>query len=166
MSPVLYSTQPWFALHVGKSYRRDRHYVWCSEYFSSKSSAALSYGSAIGPTSDPINIYEQLYKAVQDEDVHDPKIIAYKKKFKLLAREWLSSGAIDQQQCEEIVGHCKRNGFRIWRPVLFVIPRPDESRIEKVVPKHRAGAGPELRIVDLHTQEFSAIELPALERRF
>lgn len=54
----------------------------------------------------------------------------------------------------------KSSSWKIWRPVLYVIPRaPIElaGRLHQVPHPDRASYGPELQIDDLHRNEFDLI---------
>ena len=55
----------------------------------------------------------------------------------------------------------KSPSWKIWRPVLYVIPREKietSGRLKTVPHKNRAAFGTELQITDLHTDEFDIIE--------
>lgn len=56
--------------------------------------------------------------------------------------------------------------IRIWKPVLYVIPKAgiDPSRIIEVKRADRAGYGPEYQILDLQPHEFDIVDLSGLVR--
>jgi hypothetical protein len=95
------------------------------------------------------------------EDGHSALIKRYKKTFRLLAKGWLANSSISNADYDELAAVLSSNSWRIWRPVLYVIPRsPIETagRLLPVVRPSRAAYGPELQIKDLMGSEFDAIE--------
>lgn len=159
--PVLYSTNPWFATEVARKYRGGVHFAWVCECFDSSTAPSGSAAALIAPSSNPKQIYETVYQACKKEDRHNAIIQGYKKKFRRLARSWAAEGSISQSDCDEIVATVNSPSWRIWRPVLYVIPRAaiDPARIQQVKLRDRAGYGPELQIVDLRLNEFDLVEL-------
>jgi hypothetical protein len=165
-SPFLYSTNPWFALEVSRRYRNGETYAWCSEYFSSADQAIGTAASLIAASSDPKTIYEQLAHAIDTDDAHDARIRGYKSTFRKLAANWLVEGSISQSSCDEIKASCRSQSFRIWRPVLYIIPRYRvEARLQEVPLRKRAGQGMEYILPSLDLGEIDVIELPRLGRR-
>jgi hypothetical protein len=163
--PVLYSTNPYFSIEVAQRYRGASFYAWCSEVFALGQQAGLAPASRVGASSDPMTIYEQLAAAVESEDRHDSRIAGYKKKFPRLADVWLANGEITQDQRDEIRAACKQHSWKMWRPLLFVIPRgPIEAsgRLTLVPTSKRAAHGAEFIVSDLKPAEFDIIELPRL----
>lgn len=159
--PVLYSTNPWFATDIATKYFGGRHFVWCCEYFDVSKSPALSATALIAPSSTPKVIYDQLRADVEQEEHHSARLKGYRKTFSRLAKIWHSTGSITDIQRDDILGTLKRPSWKIWRPLLFVIPRePIEAakRLLSVAPKDRASHGPELQILDLMPHEFDIIE--------
>lgn len=159
--PILYSTNPWIALEVGRKYRGNRYFVWCSEYYDPTTAAAGTAAAAIGPSSSPKGIYDTLADDCRREDTHSALIRGYRKTFTRLAKKWVADGSITPDQASEIVAVLKSPSWRIWRPVLYVIPaQPITSagRLHNVVHRSRAAYGPELQILDLQAHEFDAIE--------
>jgi hypothetical protein len=80
-----------------------------------------------------------------------------------LAAEWLAASQIVRDQHDEILATVKAHSWRIWRPLLYIIPRhaiEAAGRLEHVPRKQRAAYGPELRISDLQPHEFDIIEVP------
>jgi hypothetical protein len=106
--PVLYSTNPYFAVEVARKYRNGNYYAWCSEVFSVGQQAGDAPTSLVAASSYPKTIYEQLKRAVDSEDENDSRIKGYKKTFKRLASSWLSVGEINQDQHDEIKALCQR----------------------------------------------------------
>ncbi len=161
----LYSANPYFSVEVARTYRNNKTYAWCSEYFSSSDQAIGAPAALIAASSDPKTIYEQLSRACETDDSHDARIKGYRKTFKRLATEWNSNGSLTDAHHAEIHAVCKSPSFKIWRPVLFIIPRPVVSTRLKEVPRNkRASHGMEYTITDLDLSEVDIIELPKLGR--
>jgi hypothetical protein len=74
---------------------------------------------------------------------------------------WLAEGELDSDQYAEIVASVGSPTWKIWKPVLYVIPRVsiNPARIILVRRPDRAGYGPEHQIVDLKRHEFDIIDL-------
>jgi hypothetical protein len=162
---ILYSTNPFFSVEIAGRYRSGSFYAWCSEMFSAGQQAGHAPRSAVAASSDPMTIDDQLHRAVHSEDRHDSRIKGYKRTFKGLARTWLDTAVITQNQHDEILALCKQNSWQIWRPLLYVIPRaPIEAagRLQLVPVGRRAGPGDEFIVADLASDEFDIIELPLL----
>lgn len=159
--PVLYSTNPWIAHDICMKYRKGIHFVWCSEFFDPKTAPAVSAAASIAPSSSPKGIYDALFDDHYREDTHSALIRGYKKTFCRLAKEWLSEESITKDQHDEIFATVKSKSWKIWRPVLYVIPRESldkQGRIMSVERRNRAGYGAELQIKDLRREEFDIIE--------
>lgn len=159
--PVLYSTNPWIAYNIALKYRGGRFFVWCSEYFDPNTAPVGSAASAIAPSSSPKGIYDILARDCDKEDSHSSLIKGYKKTFRRLAKIWLADGSLAQHQHADIVATISSQSWKIWRPMLYIIPSAPielQDRLVKV-PRHaRAAYGDELQIVDLLSHEFDAIE--------
>ncbi len=116
----------------------------------------------IAPTSNPRWIYQDLREACAAEDSHNANIRRYKKTFQRLAKDWLGDGSLTQGEYDEIIASVRAPSWRIWRPVLYVIPSAPivaAGRVTPVPRRDRAAYGPELQIADLHVHEFDIIEL-------
>jgi len=159
--PVFYSTNPWFATEIASRYRGGLHFSWICECFDSSRAASGSAAALIAPSSNPKRIYETLYEDCKNEDRHSALIAGYKKTFRRLAKIWAGDRSISGEHYEEIVATVNSPSWRIWRPVLYVIPRSliEPSRIQSVRFPNRAAYGPELQIADLRADEFDVIEL-------
>lgn len=159
--PILYSTNPWYATEVAQKYRGAVHFAWVSEYYDSSTAAAGSSAAMIGASSIPKRIYAQLYEDCRTEDKHSALIKGYKRTFRRLAKSWIGDKSITSDQHDEIMASVDSTSWRIWRPVLYVIPRQNihPSRIVPVTRPDRAAYGPELRITDLQRHEFDIIEI-------
>jgi hypothetical protein len=162
--PVLYSTNPWFATDIAMRYRGGTHFAWCCECFDIEKAQPGTAAAAIAPSSNPRGIYDQLRKDWKGEDWHSALLKNYRKTFKRLARDWLGAGDITRDQHDEILASLRPGSWRIWRPVLYVIPRePIETagRLHFIARRDRAGYGPEMQVTDLARAEFDIIELDA-----
>ena len=104
--------------------------------------------------------------AAHDEDRGNEKIKNYRKTFRSLAREWFARGEITQAQRDEIIESVKPGSWKIWRPVIYVIPRaPIEAtpgRLNLAPRQSRGGYGEEYIISDLRRDEFDVVTLHAL----
>lgn len=157
---LLYSTNVFLKLYIQQEYRRDIHYVWCSENFDSRTSAPYSSGSQVPPSSNPADIYRSLRDDVSRNDRHSAKIAAQRASFEKMAIMWLAAGEITLEQKDEIIYMVAHADISYWRPLLYVIPRISvEARLKTVPMDKRAGFGPEYIIEDLRRSEFDLIEL-------
>ena len=166
--PVLYSANPWYSLEVAEKYRGGRYFAWVCEYFDSERDApASSAGSLIAPSSNPRKIYQDLLHEFHAQEEHSRIIKDHKRTFQRLAKQWLASSEITEEQFDEIVASVRAKSWRIWKPVIYVIPRAslDPSRIFQVARTARAGYGPEYQIVDLKRSEFDLLDMSALVRQ-
>jgi hypothetical protein len=160
--PILYSTNPWIAHEFAVKYLGGKHFAWCSECYDPIFAPPGSAGASVAPSSSPHGIFQALKHDCEREDKHSDLIKRYRKTFKRLAADWLSTSRISQDQYDEIIAVTKGPSWRIWRPVLYVIPRePIEAagRLNSVPYKDRAGYGPELQITDLDPSEFDLLEV-------
>src|ERR1043165_1346259 len=102
-SPLLYSTNVLLKLLIQEQFRKDIHYVWCSEYFDAQSLPRYSFSSQIAPSSNPVDIYRELKTAIQRKDQHCHKIIEQKLSLKNLAVKWETNGELSTGEKEEII---------------------------------------------------------------
>ena len=159
--PIYYSTNPWISYDLVNKYRSGIHVVWCSEYFDPSTAPSGSAAAAIAPSSSPKGIFDTLQSDCAREDSHSALISRYRKTFRRLATDWYADGSITDPQREEIIAVTKSNSWRIWRPVLYVIPNENLIAAGRVISVPRAGRaayGPEFQILDLKTNEFDMIE--------
>lgn len=160
--PILYSANPWYATEIATKYRGGVHFAWVCECFDSSSSPGGSATALIAPTSNPRRIYRNLSEECKSQEEHSPQIKNYKKTFTRLARTWFSDGSITESQRDEIIASCKAPSWRIWEPVLYVIPKEPimaTGRLSSVPRSDRAGYGPEMQIQALNQGEFDIIRL-------
>jgi hypothetical protein len=158
--PLLYSTNVLLKLLIHERFRGDKHYVWCSESFDSKSLPRYSLSSQVAPSSNPFDIYQELKSAVQRKDQHCYKINEQKLSLKNLAIMWEGKGEISADDKEEIIYMVDAASFDDWRPLIYLIPRTSvETRLQTVQANKRASFGIEYIITDLMRSEFDIIEL-------
>lgn len=160
--PILYSTNPWFSHHVADKYFDGVHFAWCSEYYDPATAPPGSADASIDRTSSPKAIYEALHRDCENESGHSELIKRYKKIFRRLANDWFSGGVINDTAHAEILTMANTPSWKIWRPVLYVIPKAKivtESRLISVPRKLRASIGPELQIRDLKSDEFDLLRV-------
>lgn len=158
--PVLYSANPWISQYFVTKYCDGTHFAWCSECFDPSREAATSAVALLAPSSSPAGIIRRLKADRAGEDVHSELVKRYRKTFKRLATQWLAAGLIREQDREDIVATLKSPSWRIWEPLLYVIPRdPIEcaGRLVSVPHSERASMAPEYQIVDLASHEFDII---------
>ena len=159
---VLYSTNVFVKYYIQRRWRSDMHYVWCSEEFDSAKARSYSPSGQIPPTSNPLDIYRDLKRAVEAGDTHNAKIVEQRNTLLQLAIEWETKGEISAATSADISYIVQQYpDFRIWRPVIYVIPLTSSVESRKVqVPLARcAGLGPEYIIKDLSGDEFDVIEV-------
>lgn len=159
--PVLYSTNPWIALDITDRYLGGNYFAWVCECFDTSKAPSGSASAMIAPSSNPKRIYERLAEECDDEEEHSDSIKRYKKTFTRLARSWAADGTITAADEQEIITTVRSRSWKIWRPVIYVIPRvPIESagRLIQVPRKDRAGYGPEFQINGFSRNEFDIIE--------
>jgi hypothetical protein len=160
--PILYSVNPWFAPEMARQYRGGKYFAWVCECFDSSMAPGGSAASLIAPSSNPRKIYGRLHEDYKQEDEHSDLIRGYKKTFTRLAKLWLADGSLTPDQYEEIIATVRSRSWKIWSPVLYVIPRADieaAGRLISVSRPDRASYGPEMQVKDLQRHEFDIIEL-------
>jgi hypothetical protein len=161
--PILYSTNPWFATDIADRYRGGIYFAWVCECFDTALAPPGSAAQMIASSSNPRRIYQNLAEDYHAGDEHSALIRGYKKTFCRLAKEWFASRSITKEQSDNIISSARSSTWRIWRPVLYVIPTATvlaTGRLQSVRRQDRAGHGPEQQIADLHRDEFDIIELP------
>jgi hypothetical protein len=157
--PVLYSTNVSLKFLIQETYRKQIHYVWCSEIFDSRSAARYTLASHVPASSNPHDIYRELKRDVESRDRHSAKITAQKASLTKLAVQWEAVGELTHVEMQDIVYNIEHADFHVWRPLLYVIPRSlVEARLKLVPADRRAGFGPEYIVEDLQRAEFDVIE--------
>ncbi|TXG94651.1 MAG: hypothetical protein E6R09_16975 [Rhodocyclaceae bacterium] len=157
--PLLFSTNPLIKLLIQERYRKDIHYVWCSESFDSSKQPGYSLASLVAPSSNPISIYRELRDGYRKGEKHSDKIRQTKTTLKALAVDWHSKGEISDQDKEEIILLADDPDMAYWRPLVYVIPRNIvEAKLKLVHLGKRASFGLEFVIEELQRNEFDIIE--------
>jgi hypothetical protein len=160
--PVLYSANPWIAHQLALQYLNGVHFAWCSECYDPNSEAPTSAAAAIAPSSSPAGIIARLKADCHGEDIHSDMIVRYRKTLKRLATGWRGNGTISDANLEEIRAVLKSSSWKMWHPLLYVIPRKpieDAGRLIAVPHAKRASFGPEYQITDLKPDEFDIIRM-------
>jgi len=158
-SILLYSTNTYLKFVVHREFRKNSHFVWCSEYFDAKARSAFEAGAGLPPSSDPAAIYRQLKRDVEQRDAHSAKITSQKAVLNRLAIEWERNGEITTEHKAEIAYMVRHADFADWRPLIYVIPRAAvETRLALVPIEKRASHDREYVVPDLQRNEFDIIE--------
>jgi len=134
MSLFLYSTNTWLAFAISERYYRAKHWVWSSPFFRPSDDLA-----AMPPSAVPGEIYDILYRDVQNGDRHSAWI--GKNKVGLLkgASCKETEGVITPIQKAEIISVVSEAQLSDFRPLLYVIPFQRARRLlHEVPPKERA----------------------------
>lgn len=159
-SLLLYSTNVYLKLLIQERYRNDVHYVWCSDCFDSTKLSGYTLGSLGAPSSNPADIYRDLKRDLDRSDLHSAKIRDQKTSLKSLAVQWQRAGEITKLQEQEIVYMVDSASATLWRPLIYVIPRPlVEARLQLVDITLRASMADEFIIPSLARSEFDLLEI-------
>lgn len=156
----LYSTNVFLKQLLQAKYRKDKHFVWCSESFDGTKLPGYTPGALIAPSSNPSDIYQDLKREVARNDYHSGKIGAQKASFKAQAVKWKIAGEITDSQEQDIIFMVDNAPSNHWRPLLYVIRRDlVETRMKLVPVSQAASFADEYIIDDLDRSEFDLIEL-------
>jgi hypothetical protein len=158
-SPFLFSAGPQIKFEINRRFRRDRHYIWCSECFDARKTW-LHPAVRVPPSSNPAEIYASLLAATVDRmDLHDKNVRDWRSGIKFRALQWALNHEITDDDFAEIVVMADHEGPQSWRPLLYIIDRSAVDRRLRVVnPSERANPGaPEYIIPDLGPEEFDVI---------
>lgn len=156
---LLYSTNAFMKLLIQQRYRRDVHYVWCSEQYDSRMLSAYSAASLLPPSSNPADIYRQLKIDTDHGDANSLKIREQKLLFATLAVRWEKSGEITTADKDDMIYLINNSPFSLWRPLVYVIPiAAIGTRLRRVPAEQWGGGSPEHVIEDLRRSEFDIIE--------
>lgn len=159
-APILYSTNTYLKLLIQERFRKDSHYVWCSDCFDSSKTAAYGSAALAAPSSDPYKIYHQLKADCSRSDKHSTKISEQKLSLVKLASDWKAAGEITDAEAAEIVYLTEAADYSHWRPLLYVISYERVlSRVQVVPIQNRASLGMEYIIPDLKRHEFDIVEI-------
>ncbi len=122
MPLILYSVNTYLAYIINERYYGRVHYVWCSEVFDAMSRNSLGRYGNIPPSSNPRDIYLNLYEEVKRGDRHSAKIDQSREEILHKAEEKFKTGEISQSQYDEIGKIVDSVGFSEFRPLLYIIP--------------------------------------------
>jgi hypothetical protein len=159
-SLLLYSTNVYLKLLIQQRYRNDLHWVWCSDSFDSTKQPGHTLASLVAPSSNPVDIYRELKQCFERTDLHNAKIQAQKASLKSLAVQWQQAGEITKFEEQDIVWWVDNATAQLWKPLIYVIPRPlVEARLVPVPANQRASIADEFTIPDLARSEFDLLEI-------
>ena len=146
---------------INERYYEGKHYVWCSEVFDARIHYQLSRYGNIPPTSNPYEIYHNLYEEVRRGDRHSAKIEANRAGILRGAKTKFEAGAIDRRQYNEIREVVKSVEISDFRPILYVIPYSNVAADvrEATVEERAHPLSLELIIESLDRQHFDPIEV-------
>jgi hypothetical protein len=157
---LLYSTNVYLKLFLQEQYAKDKHYVWCSENFDSKTLPRYAAGAQVAPSANPADIFRELKRDIDGGDFHSAKLIAQKASFVARAHEWEKAGQISITDRDDIIYLVEKATSKEWRPLIYVIRRDAvAARLQTVPANQRAGLGNEFIIPDLERSEFDIIEI-------
>lgn len=122
MPLILYSVNTYLAYMINERYYDSQHYVWCSEVFDARTHHQLGRYGHIPPTSNPYEIYHNLYEEVRLSDRHSTKIEQNRNGILRGAKAKLLNGIIVPEQYDEIERIIKSVDISDFRPILYVIP--------------------------------------------
>lgn len=158
---LFYSTNPRIKLIIQRQWAGDTHYVWCSKYFDSSKAPSNTLAQYTGVTSDPSRLYAEWTQIWRSKDRHSERLSTMKASLVARAEKWFVSGAITEEDRDDIRVMVESADHDMFRPVLYVIPSGPihESRIKRVPMAKRASFGEEYIIADLRGTEFDPIEV-------
>jgi hypothetical protein len=117
---ILYSANTWPAYMIAERFYAGEHYVWCTPYFDSRQTSLRT--SAVPPTSNPAEIYQNLYEEVRRGDRHSSKIKENRIGILRGAAIKKDQGIITDKQSKDIAAILDRAETRDFRPLIYVIP--------------------------------------------
>lgn len=149
----LYSINAWLAYKISETYFGNIHYVWCSPFFNAK--------FINPPSSNPLEIYNNLKRDVEGKDHHSSKIEQIRAGIIKGASAKRNNGIITKEQEQEIIDIVNAAEIGDFRPLIYVIPVSKvESIVKPVSVKFRADKfSQEYIIEELHKNLFDVIDL-------
>ena len=161
MPLVLYSVNTYLAYVINQRYYGSKHYVWCSEVFDARANHRLGRYGNIPPTSNPREIYLNLYEEVKRGDRHSAKIEKNRDGILRGADTKLQAGQISQRQYDEIKKIVDSVEIFAFRPILYVIPYSNiAADVREATVEERAHPlSLEFTIESLDRQYFDPIEV-------
>jgi hypothetical protein len=159
MTAIYYSTNAWITWHIKTNFFGDRHFVWCSDFFDRNQFGPHHPAALVPPSSSPRHMYQRLKEDVDGSDTHSADILKVRTNFQKVLTDKLADGDLTNDEYTECLALMEQNDLKIFRPVLYVIPKNGlSSAVERVPMPHRAGSGVEHLIRDLKGSEFHMIE--------
>jgi hypothetical protein len=161
MPLVLYSVNTYLAFALNERHYDSKHYVWCSEVYDARSHHRLSRYADIPPTSNPHEIYRNLYEEVRRGDRHSAKIRDNREGILQGAGIKLQEGQISRHQYYEIEKTVASVEISAFRPILYVIPYSNVvTAVREATVEERAHPlSLEFIIESLDRQHFDPIEV-------
>ncbi len=161
MPLVLYSVNTYLAFMINERYYEGKHYTWCSEVFDARANGQRGRYASIPPTSNPYEIYHNLYEEVRRGDRHSAKIEANRNGILRGADTKLQAGIINESQFNEIREVVKSVEISDFRPILYVIPYSNVAGDvrEATVEERAHPLSLELIIESLNRSHFDPIEV-------
>ena len=161
MPLVLYSVNTYLAYMINERFYEGKHHAWCSEIFDARANGQRGRYASIPPTSNPYEIYHNLYEEVRRGDRHSAKIEANREGILLGADIKRRYGVIDQNQRTEIEEIVKSVEISDFRPILYVIPYSNVAADvrEATVEERAHPLSLEFIIESLDGQHFDPIEV-------
>ncbi|MBI1927944.1 hypothetical protein HYR99_27345 [Candidatus Poribacteria bacterium] len=161
MPLVLYSVNTYLAYTINERYYGSKHYVWCSEVFDARANHRLGRYSNIPPTSNPHEIYLNLYEEVKRGDRHSAQIENNRKRILRGAEIKFQAGEISQHQRTEIEKIVNSVEISAFRPLLYIIPYHNVAAIvrEATVEERAHPLSLEFIIESLDRHYFDPIEV-------
>ena len=117
---LLYSTNTWLAYIIAERFYSGEHYVWCTPYFDSRQKSPLA--TAVPPTSNPAEIYQNLFEEVSRGDRHSSKIKENRIGILRGAKIKKNQGVITDRQAKDIAAALGGAETRDFRSLIYVIP--------------------------------------------
>ena len=133
---VLYSANTLLAYRINEEFYRQRHFVWCSPFFSA---SAASIDVQMPPSSTPCDICRTYLNDVTRRDWHSVKLGDNRAGLKQGMDSKLADGVITDEQYRELDEIVSRSSFDDFRPLLYIIPFAGVRKlVETVSPLKRA----------------------------
>jgi len=128
----LYSTNSLLAYRISKRYYNDKHYVWASPSFGSRSTQEPLIGNPV--SSRPASRYKQLREEVRDTDRHGHLIQEQRLGLRTGAQMKHDQGVISKEQRDEIMAVVDAAEIADFKPLLYVFSLDDVKGVVKKVP--------------------------------
>lgn len=130
---LLFSVNTLLAYMISECFYGQRHYVWCSPCFDSRS-RFNTVDCTNPPTSNPAEIYHNLYEETRRGDRHSAKIDENRSGILRGADCNKSVGIITGEQEQRILSIVNSAGVQDFKPLLYIIPFHRVADLLKDVP--------------------------------